>query len=432
MAGQVAPTRAAKEAQPTAGTALLRRVLDELARETHDHPGVTRAAYGAGEQFAHDLVRREAEAAGAVTRTDAAGNLYLTRRGSDPSLPALFFGSHLDSVPHGGNFDGAAGVVAGLAVLAEMAARNLVVRRDVTVMVTRAEEAVWFPVSYPGARAALGRLAADELEARRADTGRTLAEHMADAGFDPETIRAGTPQVRPADIAAFVEVHIEQGPRLAGMDRPYGIVTAINGGFRHLAARCIGAYAHSGAEPRFSRKDSVLGFADLVQGLEAVWDRLEAEGRQATITFGRVESDPRQHGGSRVLGDIGFTLDIRSDRESTLEDIAASIRTICRQIEVRRNVRFEFDAPLTWAPAPMDAALVEKLTVVAGPASEVPLLASGAGHDTAAFAEAGVPSVMIFVRSENGSHNPEEAMDASDLDAVVAMLVRFVTAFDGP
>jgi N-carbamoyl-L-amino-acid hydrolase len=122
MAGQVAPMRAAKEAQLTAGAALLRRVLDELARATHDHPGVTRAAYGAGEQLAHDLVRREAEALGAVTRTDAAGNLYLTRPGSDPALPALFFGSHLDSVPHGGNFDGAAGVVAGLAVLAEMAA----------------------------------------------------------------------------------------------------------------------------------------------------------------------------------------------------------------------------------------------------------------------------------------------------------------------
>jgi N-carbamoyl-L-amino-acid hydrolase len=176
----------------------------------------------------------------------------------------------------------------------------------------------------------------------------------------------------------------------------------------------------------------VLGFADLAQGLEAVWDRLEAEGRQATITFGRVESDPRQHGGSRVLGDIGFTLDIRSDRESTLEDIAASIRTLCLQIAARRNVRFEFDAPLTWAPAPMDTGLVEKLAAAAGPGNDVPLLASGAGHDTAAFAEAGVPSAMVFVRSENGSHNPDEAMEATDLDAVVAMLVRFVTVFDGP
>jgi N-carbamoyl-L-amino-acid hydrolase len=108
----------------TAGGSLAGSVLDRLADATADAPGVTRVAYGPGERFAHRLVREEAEKLGASARVDAAGNLYLTLHGRDPGLPAIVIGSHLDSVPHGGNFDGAAGVVAGLAVMAEFVAQD--------------------------------------------------------------------------------------------------------------------------------------------------------------------------------------------------------------------------------------------------------------------------------------------------------------------
>lgn len=413
------------------GAALARRMLQRLAEETADPPGVTRAAYGPGEQFAHDLARAEAEAFGAVAATDAAGNLYLTLRGTAPQLPALYIGSHLDSVPHGGNFDGAAGVVAGLAVMAEIVARGISLRRNLTVMVTRAEEAAWFPLSYPGSMAALGLLPARALEARRSDTGRTLADHMKEAGFDPDAVRQGQPPIEAQRVRAFIEVHIEQGPRLVKRGRPVAVVTAINGGFRHVRARCLGAYAHSGAEPRFSRRDAVLGFTDLVQGLEALWDRLEAENEDATITFGRIESDPTQHGGSRVLGEVGFTLDVRSPSQAILDRIAASLATLCDEIEARRGVRFELDPPFTWTPATMDGELIagfgrsaERLRL------DLPRLSSGAGHDAAAFAEAGIASVMLFVRNENGSHNPDESLDPADLDVAVRLLLEFVANFD--
>lgn len=413
------------------GAVLTRRMLQRLAEETADPPGVTRAAYGPGEQFAHDLARAEAEALGAAAATDAAGNLYLTLRGTDPRLPALYLASHLDSVPHGGNFDGAAGVVAGLAVMAEIVARRISLSRDLTVMVTRAEEAAWFPLSYPGSMAALGLLPAEAFEARRSDTGRTLADHMKEAGFDREAVREGRPYIEPSHIRAFIEVHIEQGPRLVKRDRPVAVVTAINGGFRHVRAHCLGAYAHSGAEPRFSRRDAVLGFADLVQGLEALWDRLEAANDDASITFGRVESDPTQHGGSRVLGEVGFTLDVRSPSQVTLDKIAASLATLCGEIETRRGVRFEFDAPFTWAPATMDGELVARFERSAQMLGlDLPRLSSGAGHDAAAFAEAKIASVMLFVRNENGSHNPDESLDLADLDVAVRLLLEFVTNFD--
>lgn len=410
---------------------LARRLLDELAAATGDPPGITRAAYGPGERFAHGLIRAEAEKLGASARTDAAGNLYLTLAGRDPDLPRIVVGSHLDSVPHGGNFDGAAGVVAGLAVMAEFMRIGLAPPRDLTVLVTRAEEAAWFPLSYPGSLAALGRLPPEALAARRSDSGRSLADHMCEEGFDPDAVRRGEPGIAAGDIAAFIEVHIEQGPRLIAAGQPVGIVTGIAGGFRHVQARCLGTYGHSGAEPRFARHDAVLGFADLVAGLEAEWDALERDGHEATITFGRVESDPSQHGGSRILGELGFTLDVRSAEASVLERVERRLHKLFAEIGGRRGVTFEAGPRFTWAPATMAPILVASLDRAAHELQlEMPHVPSGAGHDAAAFAEAGVPSAMLFVRNRHGSHNPQESMEIADLDQAIRLLFHFVKGFD--
>ncbi|RTL99995.1 MAG: Zn-dependent hydrolase [Hyphomicrobiales bacterium] len=415
----------------TAGGRLAGRILDTLAEATTDAPGITRVAYGPGERFAHDLVRAEAEKIGAAARVDAAGNLYLTLKGRRPDLPAIVIGSHLDSVAHGGNFDGAAGVVAGLAVMAELVGQSIRLPRDLIVLATRAEEAVWFPLSYPGSQAALGLLDPQALEARRSDSGRTLADHMREEGFDPDAVRRGTPGIDAGWIAAFVEVHIEQGPRLIAAEAPVGIVTGIAGGFRYVDARCLGAYAHSGAEPRFARHDSVLGFADLIAGLEAEWDALERDGHEATITFGRVQSDPTQHGGSRVLGELGFTLDVRSAEAAVLERIETRLQTIFAEVAVKRGVTFEPGPRFTWDPATMSPDLIGRLDRAATELQmQAPHVPSGAGHDAATFAGAGIPTAMLFVRNENGSHNPHEAMEIADLDQAIRLLFRFITDFD--
>ncbi|WP_256750147.1 Zn-dependent hydrolase [Mesorhizobium sp. Mes31] len=417
----------------TIGGALAGRVLDALAEATTDAPGITRVAYGPGERFAHQLIREEAERRGAMARVDAAGNLYLTLKGLNADLPAIIIGSHLDSVPHGGNFDGAAGVVAGLAVIAEFVAQGKRPSRDLTLLATRAEEAVWFPLSYPGSQAALGLLEPQALEARRSDNGRTLAEHMREEGFDPDAVRRGVAGIEASRIAAFVEVHIEQGPRLVAAGVPVGIVTGIAGGFRYVDAACFGAYGHSGAEPRFARHDSVLGFADLVAGLEAEWDALEREGHEATITFGRVESDPSQHGGSRVLGELRFTLDVRSADAAVLERIETRLHALFAEVGARRGVTFEAGPRFTWEPATMSPALIAAFDRAAGDLQmRAPHVPSGAGHDAATFAAANIPSAMLFVRNENGSHNPHESMDIADLDQAIRLLFRFVTDFDNP
>ncbi len=415
----------------TAGGKLAGHLLERLAQATADPPGVTRAAYGPGERFAHDLIRDEAEQLGATARVDAAGNLYLTLKGRNPDLPAIILGSHLDSVPHGGNFDGAAGVVAGLAVMAELVGQGIQLPHDLIVLATRAEEAVWFPLSYPGSQAALGLLEPAALEAKRSDSGRTLAEHMLEEGFDPDAVRRGVLGIEAGRVAAFVEVHIEQGPRLVASGAPVGIVTGIAGGFRHVDAKCLGAYAHSGAEPRFARHDSVLGFADLVVRLEAEWDALEREGHEATITFGRVQSDPTQHGGSRVLGELRFTLDVRSAEAAVLDRIETRLHALFAELGKKRGVRFEAGPRFTWDPATMSPVLIARLDHAAAELQiQAPHVPSGAGHDAASFAGAGIATAMIFVRNENGSHNPHEAMEIADLDQAIRLLLQFVTEFD--
>jgi len=404
-------------------------MFDALAEATADPPGVTRVSYGSGEQVAHDLARAEAAALGCETATDPAGNLYMTLPGRDRTLPCLLTGSHLDSVPHGGNFDGAAGVIAGLALVADLRARGATPARDLTVVAFRAEEAAHFPLSYPGSYAMLGRLDPAALEARRADSGRTLAEHMEEAGFDPEAVRRGTPWLTPDRIAAFIEVHIEQGPVLIGEDLPIGLVTAINGGIRHAQARATGAWAHSGATPRRYRRDAVLALTDLAALLEGSWDRIEAEGRSATVTFGVVATDAAMHGGSRVAGDLAFSLDLRTEFPEVLDGLRADLVHHVALIRDARGVAIDLGPEFTWPVARMDGRLLDRLEAAARAADiRAKRLPSGAGHDAAAIAEAGVPTAMIFVRNAHGSHNPDEAMELADLSCAVALLSEFVRA----
>ena len=406
---------------------LSQRIFDRLAAETADPPGITRASYGAGEQIAHDICRAEAETLDCAVETDAAGNLLITWSGRDPSLPRIVTGSHLDSVPHGGNYDGAAGVVAGLAAVAELRDAGATLERDLTVVAFRGEEAAWFPLSYIGSHAALGRMPTDYLDARRSDTGRTLAAHMAEAGFDPEAVRRGETLLSPDAIELFLETHIEQGPVLINTDVPVGIVSGIFGGFRHINGCIAGEWAHSGATPRGHRRDAALAFGDLTAGVEAVWDGLDRDGLETVITFGIIETDAAFHGGSRVAGALRFSLDVRSGSVEALDRVSAELPPLLADIETRRGVSIALGARFDWPVAGMSSDVREKLaraaSVAGVPAVDLP---SGAGHDAAVFAETGIPTAMLFVRNAHGSHNPDEAMAMEDLDRAVEVMSRFL------
>lgn len=413
---------------PEPDIALAERLFGVLAKKTADTRGVTRAAYGEGEQFAHDLVATEARKAGLTASTDAAGNLYVTLPGSDAARRTILIGSHMDSVPMGGNFDGAAGVLAGLAVLVGWQKAGFRIADDVVVMAIRAEESNWFPYSYIGSKAALGLLPPSALEVRRSDTGRSLADHMAALGFRPDVVRAGTPQIEPKDIRAYIELHIEQGPILVEKSLAAALVTGIRGSFRFREARVIGQYGHSGAVPREYRRDAVVAAAELILHLQREWLRIEAEGRDMVFTVGTLSTDPAQHAFSKISGDVRLSIDVRSHETETLDLMRERVQAIARQIEQDHGVQVDL-GPLTGSsPATMDRALLETFGAamqhVGLPRYE---MASGAGHDAAVFAGSGIPSFMLFVRNQNGSHNPDESMGFADFAAATQVMAQALT-----
>jgi N-carbamoyl-L-amino-acid hydrolase len=409
---------------------LAARLFDELRARSFDGVGVTREAYGEGERMAHALVREAASAIGLGCATDPVGNLYMTLPGADRAAPRLLIGSHLDSVAQGGNFDGAAGVLAGLAALAGLKRAGFVPRQDVAVMATRAEEAgAWFATSYPGSRGALGRLSAADLAVTRSDTGRSLAAHMREEGFDPGFAERGERFLTPANTAGFLEVHIEQGPVLDSEAIPVGIVTGIPGSRRLRQGRVLGEYNHSGGTPRRYRRDAAIALAELAVALDDHWALLEAQGHRLVVTFCTLATTA-EAGFTKIPGEATFMLDVRSVDPASVDAVFAELARQVPRIEARRGVRFELGTETGSSAAPMDAGMRAGLAQAAqalGIAHRE--MASGGGHDAAAFAAAGVPAAMLFVRNQNGSHNPHEAMRIEDFAEACKLVTRFVADF---
>ncbi len=410
----------------TPDTALAERLFDELRAATHDGVGITREAYGPGEAKAHAIVGAAAAQLGLEARHDPIGNLVMTLPGSDRAAKRVLLGSHLDSVKTGGNYDGAAGVLAGLAAIAGMKRAGFVPARDVAVVAVRAEEAgSWFPVSYPGSRGALGLLKPEELALRRQDSGRTLAEHMREEGFDPGFVERGGRTFSAEDTAAFLELHIEQGPVLDAEGIAVGIVTGIPGSRRLRKARVIGEYNHSGATPRKYRRDAAIALAELAHRVDERWARLEAMGHALVCTFCVLETT-EEAGFTKIAGEARFQLDVRSVNPRSVDALMETLYEIVPEIEARRGVRFELGAETSSRAAPMDAAIQQGLTRAAASLGvSHRAMASGGGHDAAAFVQAGIPAGMLFVRNQNGSHNPNEAMRMEDFRSACAVVTRW-------
>jgi beta-ureidopropionase / N-carbamoyl-L-amino-acid hydrolase len=405
---------------------LAARLFHALRDTSFDGVGVTRDAYGPGEQRAHDLVRPEAAALGLEITVDPAGNMLMTLPGTDRTAKRIVLGSHLDSVPQGGNYDGAAGVLAGLATVAGMRRAGFVPGRDITVLAIRAEEAgAWFPTSYPGSHAALGRLPPSVLEVKRNDTGRTLGQHMREMGFDPDAVAGGKCLLPPASIAAYLELHIEQGPVLDTEKIPVAIVSGIPGSRRLRAARVVGEYNHSGATPRRYRADAAIALAELAHRLDEYWGALEAQGHQLVCTF-CVLATTAEAGFTKIPGEAQFQLDVRSVQPASVDAMFSELQRLIVAIEARRRVRFELGVETGSLPSPMDASVQDALARAAQAGGVTcSKMASGGGHDAAAFAQAGVPAAMLFVRNQHGSHNPHEAMRMEDFAAGCAVMTRW-------
>lgn len=399
-------------------------LFSSVAELTRGSVGISRASYGERESATLALLRDWGAQRHLKMSSDIAGNGLFAL--PDLSQAAsIICGSHIDSVPQGGNFDGLAGVIAGLLVLDRFRSENLSV--PLLVVAMRGEESAWFGKAYIGSSAALGKLKPADLELKNKHTGVPLQTAMAGANADIDVITRGEPAAWTAAAKAYIELHIEQGPLMVSRDWPTAIVSGLRGNIRHNRVVCVGEAGHSGAIPRWLRKDAVFAVSDLLMRLDRHWQRLLERGMDLVVTSGIMGTHADEHAVSRIPGTVEFSFEARSQDQETLNDFYESMRNECLAVSAARGVAFEFDRKIASPPALMDAALVQRLLDASKQAGmPVQTIPSGAGHDAAMFANAGIPSGMIFIRNENGSHNPAEAMDLADFIEGVEILYRTI------
>lgn len=406
---------------------LANRLFAEIAALSADDKGVSRPAFSDIETRTLAHLEAFARNEGLSVWYDDGGNAKFALPEDADAGRYVIVGSHVDSVPQGGNFDGLAGVMAGLMCLIRAHRAGARFARPVHVLAMRAEESPWFGPCYIGSKILTGTLRADELAARHKADHRPMSSHMADLGLPVDCIERGEPLTDLAAIEAYIELHIEQGPLLVGKDIPAAVVSGIRGNLRHREVCCRGEEGHSGAVPRAFRKDPVLAMADLLVRLDESWSTILNMGDDLVLTSGMVGTDPKSHAMTRIPDAVTFSLDIRSQSAATLDAMRDLLRAEMLQVERERKVRFELDAEMRVEPARCDPELVERLKAAMAAVGQEPfVMASGGGHDAAVFSAAGIPAAMVFVRNRNGSHNPAESMELADFVAGTDIVHAFL------
>lgn len=383
-----------------------RALLEELAAIGADPAGGwSRPAWGAAEQAAHDWFAATARKMGLSVRQDAFGN-SIARRDGRADLPAIATGSHLDTVRGGGLYDGALGVVLGLAAAGRLP-QGL---RPLEVIAFRDEEGRFGP--FTGSRAMTGDLAPDALDRLRDADGVALRDAMADCGLAPATPQAAARDL--SELAAWVEVHIEQGPVLEAAGIPLGIVTAIAGQER-LTIRFTGLAGHAGTVPMDRRQDAFQAAAQFALAFDSL---IRDAGGDARGTIGIVRVDPNQ--GNVIPREVRLSLEIRDSDAARLARLAAQTEALAQASATDRKVSAQIRRAYAAPPVPMAAHLMATLDQAA--AGRAMRLLSGANHDAGILGQH-IPAAMLFVPSRGGiSHTPDEHTDPAPIDAAADVL----------
>ena len=227
-------------------------------------------------------------------------------------------------------------------------------------------------------------------------------------------------------------MHIEQGPVLVSDDLPVAIPTTIRGNVRFPYARCLGAYEHSAAAPRAHRQDTVLAVVELVAALEQFWLEQEAAGEPDTVlTVGKLFTDATQHAMTKVPGECNFTLNVGGTTQNFIDTARSLIYELTCKIAVKRRVSFELGECVGSDPTLLDMSLRRLLSQSANDLGIAHREMATVGHDAAVFARAGIPSAMVLIRNQHGSHNAQEAMEMVDFRLGTQILASSLCQMSG-
>jgi len=393
--------------------------IKALARfGTNPEGGVSRVAYSdadlAGRAYIMDLMRE----AGLHVRVDTAGNIIGRREGSEEDLPVIMFGSHIDSVPGGGNYDGDVGVIGAIEVVQLLKENRISTRHPLEVVSFTDEEG-----GLTGSRAMVGKLSERTLEVM-SHSGLTIRDGIRNVGGDPN--RLDLAERKPGEILAFIELHIEQGALLDDEDIDIGVVEGIVG-IRWWDVTIEGFANHAGTTPMNKRWDAMVSAAELTLAINHVATTMP--GRQVA-TVGRIRAEP---GAPNVIpGEVVLSLEIRDLDAWKMQQVFERIQAEAKQIADARFTPIRFsEIDVASSPAPTDQQMRRIISAAAdGLGMSFRLMPSGAGHDAQDMTHI-TPTGMIFVPSVNGvSHSPKEFTSPQDMANGASVLLKTVLAID--
>jgi beta-ureidopropionase / N-carbamoyl-L-amino-acid hydrolase len=363
----------------------------------------------------------QAEQRGLTVETDNNGNLWAWWGAKGPG--AIVTGSHLDSVPDGGAFDGPLGVASALAAVDLLKDKNFYPERPVVLAAFTEEEGARFGVACLGSRLLTGTLDAADARALTDDAGTTLAQAMAAAGHDPAGL--GPRDDLLDDVAAFVELHVEQGRALDPMGAAIGLAEGI---WPHGRWRLDfqGRADHAGTARLADRHDPMLPYASTVLAARQVAAELGA-----VATMGKVIVEP--NGTNAVPSAVRAWLDVRAADEATVADTVTTVRSVAEKLSAEQGVTLEVRQESFTPPVRFDPGLRDRIAgVLAAAGIQAPVLPTAAGHD-AGILSARIPAAMLFVRNPTGiSHSPAEHADLADCEAGVRALAAVLADLAGP
>jgi allantoate deiminase len=367
---------------------------------------------------AADLVTKWMQEAGLAVDEDALG----TVRGRRGEGARLLIGSHIDTAIDAGKYDGPLGVIAGIVAVGELAKTGRSLPFGIDVLAFGDEEGSRFPATFASSSACAGVFDRATLALPDRD-GVTLADALRKYGKNPAHIAAAA--YRPQDVVGYIEVHIEQGPRLEAEGRPLGVVTGIVGQSR-LRVAVTGEAGHAGTVPMRLRRDALAGAAAMAQALEQIASAHLEDDMVGTI--GRIEVAP---GAVNIIpGQVSFTIDLRALTDRLRLGAVQRFQAEARRIAAARRLEVAFELFHEVATAAMAPKLQDGLAASIAALGHQPMrLASGAGHDAQIMTQL-CPAAMLFVRCRGGiSHNPAEFCSVADMGLAIAALIGFIERF---
>jgi N-carbamoyl-L-amino-acid hydrolase len=380
--------------------------------------GVSRVAFSDADVEGRKYIRSLMEKAGLKVRVDAAGNIVGHREGRNPKLPIILFGSHIDSVPHGGNYDGALGVIGALECIEILNQQNFLTAHPLEVIAFSDEEG-----GLTGSHAAICELSQDALQIK-SHSGKTIGEGIRFIGGNPDNLQSA--KRNPSEILAYLELHIEQGGILEAEKINIGVVEGIVG-INVWDVTVLGFANHAGTTPMNERKDALLAAARFVDSVNHIARSIP--GRQVA-TVGTIQAEP---GAPNVIpGKVVMSLEIRDLEKSKIDLVFEKVKESSEKIAADTGTTIFF-APLdvTAVPAPTDQRLrkiIQEAATDLGLTTK--LMPSGAGHDAQNLARI-VPIGMIFVPSVGGiSHSPKEFTTSSDMANGASVLMQTILKLD--